>query len=288
MKRIIWTCLAVLFLSSCRESEQEQSSVENYVQFMAENIFYKESVSLSPYYPLKDSEGESHRADSIFQKDKMVFRFTQHDCEDCILSEIKHIKQSGLSKHFIGIASYDNLRVLRMAVMKFDIDFPVFFLPFQQEKDVFPTDETIRKPFVFLMTRQLHDKYFFSPDIAHPEMSRRYYQEIANRLQNDSTTTIRIFQEETIDLGEVEINKNYEVHFPFTNYTEGLLVIKEVKTTCGCTVPRWNEEPLPQGKASELIVHFTPNARGYNRKNIMVFHNKAQYPERLIIKANVK
>lgn len=287
MKLIILICLTLLGLTGCH-TESDKKYLERYIEFMAENIFYEETVSLSPYYPLKDSEGRQYRADSIFRKDKIVFRFTQHDCEDCIQSEIEHIRQSGLSKQVIGIASYNNLRVLRMALQKYRIDFPVFFLPFEREKDVFPVTETIRRPFVFLMTPHLQARYYFSPDAAFPNMSQRYYQEMADRLGKQATDAAEIFQENLVDLGEIELNKSYEVRFPFTNRSEGLLIIKEVKTSCGCTVPQWSKEPLQEGRSSELIVQFTPNARGYNRKNIMVFHNKAQYPERLVIKANVK
>lgn len=42
-----------------------------------------------------------------------------------------------MSEYTVEIASYDNLRVLQMAIKKYGIDFPVFFLPFEQEKDVF-------------------------------------------------------------------------------------------------------------------------------------------------------
>lgn len=287
MKPIILICLTLLSLTGCH-TESDKKYLERYIEFMAENIFYEETVSLSSYYPLKDSEGRQYRADSIFRKDKIVFRFTQHDCEDCIQSEIEHIRQSGLSKQVIGIASYNNLRVLRMALQKYRIDFPVFFLPFEKEKDVFPVTETIRRPFVFLMTSHLQTRYYFSPNVAFPNMSQRYYREMADRLGKQTTDATEIFQKNLVDLGEIKLDNSYEVRFPFTNRSEGLLMIKEVKATCGCTVPQWSKEPLSEDRSSELIVLFKPIARGYNQKSIMVFHNKSPYPVRLTIKADVK
>ena len=116
---------------------ENKQSDGNAMSILMDNIFAKEEISLSAYYPLKDSDGKVWRADSVFSMDRMVFRFTQQDCEECVRSEINLIKKHKMSEYTVEIASYDNLRVLQMAIKKYGIDFPVFFLPFEQEKDVF-------------------------------------------------------------------------------------------------------------------------------------------------------
>lgn len=137
MKRYSIICLFAFCFCGCTQTMENKQSDGDAMSILMDNIFAKEEISLSAYYPLKDSDGKVWRADSVFSMDRMVFRFTQQDCEECVRSEINLIKKHKLSEYTVEIASYDNLRVLQMAIKKYGIDFPVFFLPFEQEKDVF-------------------------------------------------------------------------------------------------------------------------------------------------------
>lgn len=288
MKRYNIICLFAFCFCGCTQTMENKQSDGNAMSILMDNIFAKEEISLSAYYPLKDSDGKVWRADSVFGMDRMVFRFTQQDCEECVRSEINLIKKHKLSEYTVGIASYDNLRVLQMAIKKYGIDFPVFFLPFEQEKDVFPSESTIRRPFIFLMQKSLRPIYFFYPQMDYPEISTCYYEELTNRLNNRPMTGEDIFMDKIIDLGTVQIGNSYEAKFRYTNVTQDLLIINNVRTSCECTVPSWNKEPLRKGQTSELCILFRPESYGYNKKNIMVSTNKTKYPVLLTIKANVE
>lgn len=222
MKNFILFSLSLCILSGCEVKINRECPKD----IIMENIFYEENVSLPTYFPLKDLHGKVWNVDSIFQQNKMVFRFTQHDCEDCIRFEANLIRNRGMSSHTVGIASYDNLRLLRLAIEKYHIDFPVYFLPFNQEKEVFASVNTIRKPFLFMMSDDLHSHYFFFPNKEQPKVSEIYYQEIRNRLSAESSQSDNIFENTSVDLGDVKIGKSKKAHFKITNQTDGLLVIK--------------------------------------------------------------
>ena len=56
------------------------------------------------------------------------------------------------------------------------------------------------------------------------------------------------FKEETINYGEVEKGKDDGVRiFEFTNTGDAPLLIKDAKSSCGCTVPEWPKEAIMPG-----------------------------------------
>jgi len=65
-------------------------------------------------------------------------------------------------------------------------------------------------------------------------------------------------------------------------------VITSVETTCGCTTPDWNKEPLKPGKRDQLKVVFDASGRSGSQYKIVAVESNAATPSvRLTIKANV-
>ena len=66
-----------------------------------------------------------------------------------------------------------------------------------------------------------------------------------------------------------------------------LLVIHEVRHSCGCVVPQWQKEPLQKGESSILTIRFTPKGHGYSIQTAIVYHSQSEYPVKLTVRANV-
>ena len=67
-------------------------------------------------------------------------------------------------------------------------------------------------------------------------------------------------KEETINYGEVEKGKDDGIRiFEFTNTGNEPLLIKNVKSSCGCTVPEWPKEPIAPGAKSQIKVQYNMN-----------------------------
>lgn len=82
------------------------------------------------------------------------------------------------------------------------------------------------------------------------------------------------FEEKSYDFGEITQGDKVEHVFKFKNTGDTDLIIKNVKTSCGCTAPEWPKEPIAAGETSEIKVVF--NSRGKNgnqSKNIMIYAN---------------
>ncbi len=89
-------------------------------------------------------------------------------------------------------------------------------------------------------------------------------------------------KDNTIDYGEVSKETDNGVRtFVFTNTGDEPLIIKNVKSTCGCTVPTKPTEPIMPGKSDKIQVKYNMNP-GPIRKTITVETNAVNYEEGII------
>lgn len=90
------------------------------------------------------------------------------------------------------------------------------------------------------------------------------------------------FKSETIDYGTVSKETDNGIRaFEFTNTGDAPLIIKDVKSTCGCTVPTKPKDPILPGKTGKIEVKYNMNP-GPIRKTITVQSNATNYPDGVI------
>lgn len=81
------------------------------------------------------------------------------------------------------------------------------------------------------------------------------------------------FKTETIDYGTVKKGEDNGIRiFEFTNTGDAPLVISDVKTSCGCTVPSKPKEPIMPGKTGEIEVKYNMSPGNFT-KTITVVSN---------------
>ena len=276
----------VLILIGCNRSDKTVTTV-NYTNFIVRNIIESDNFTLPSYYKLKDEQGNGHSIDSIFINPLLVFRFSELNCEYCIKTEIELINKLKCRNKIIGLATFSNNRLLLMAKKKYNINFPVYSIPFQ-DCDLLPEIlEEDGNPYLFVMSSNMQSKHVFLPDKIFPEISMEYYNAICNIL-DDKKSDIQIFNNNLIDIGTIKNHEVQEIKFKYTNSSSENLIINDVKVSCGCTVPHWEKKPLKEKESSALTVLFTPETLGYNSKIVMVYHNQSKDPVKLIFKANVE
>ncbi|MFM2010844.1 MAG: hypothetical protein RLZZ479_1235 [Bacteroidota bacterium] len=84
-------------------------------------------------------------------------------------------------------------------------------------------------------------------------------------------------KENTIDYGRVTKGSGSGIRvFEFTNTGNAPLIITNVLSTCGCTVPTKPEAPIMPGKKGKIEVKYNM-ATGPIRKTITVESNAANY-----------
>ncbi|WP_242135723.1 DUF1573 domain-containing protein [Aestuariivivens marinum] len=81
------------------------------------------------------------------------------------------------------------------------------------------------------------------------------------------------FKSDTIDYGTIEKGSNGVRVFEFTNTGDEPLIISQVKSSCGCTIPKKPKDPILPGKTGEIEVKYDTNRVNPIRKTITVISN---------------
>lgn len=95
------------------------------------------------------------------------------------------------------------------------------------------------------------------------------------------------FKKEKIDFGEILADKSVSTIFEFSNTGESSLLIKEVTTSCGCTVPEWPKGIIKPHESGEIKIVYDAKYPGRFNKTITVVYNGRKSPQQLIIKGEV-
>lgn len=90
------------------------------------------------------------------------------------------------------------------------------------------------------------------------------------------------------DFGTIENGTPVETIFKYTNTGNSMLVVSNIKSTCGCTVPsNWTKEVAP-GETGEFSVKFNGKGNGKVTKSITMTTNTEKGKEMLKISAFVE
>jgi len=96
------------------------------------------------------------------------------------------------------------------------------------------------------------------------------------------------FTEAVFDFKEIYQGDKVEHIFEFENTGNKPLIISNVQTTCGCTVPQWPKEAIAPGAKEKLKVVFNSRGKmGRQNKVITIVSNAANNPERVRLTGSV-
>lgn len=96
------------------------------------------------------------------------------------------------------------------------------------------------------------------------------------------------FEKETIDYGAINKSANGERVFVFTNIGDAPIIIKNIKSSCGCTVPKKPEKPIMPGEKGEIKVSYDTKRVGGFSKAITIFSNAKNSRKIIKIKGIIK
>lgn len=96
------------------------------------------------------------------------------------------------------------------------------------------------------------------------------------------------FEETEHNFGKILEGETVAYNFKFKNIGKSDMIITEVSTSCGCTVPSFSKTPIPPGKEGVIRIAFNSQGRrGFQSKNILVVANTQPNTTVLHIKAQV-
>lgn len=109
----------------------------------------------------------------------------------------------------------------------------------------------------------------------------------AKYLQKHATKAHIEFNTGVHDFGKVIFGEPAKFDFVFKNTGVDTLLITEVQSTCGCTIPKWSNKPVAPGEKGLIEVSYDTRRSGEFEKGITVFSNADNSAMLLVIKGFV-
>ena len=108
-----------------------------------------------------------------------------------------------------------------------------------------------------------------------------------NVYKSDTKVAVIKFKTEVVDYGTITQNSDGTRLFTFTNTGDAPLLITNVKTSCGCTVPSYSKAPILPGESGQLNIKYDTTRLGAFNKTVTVTSNAEGGNKILKIKGNI-
>ena len=95
------------------------------------------------------------------------------------------------------------------------------------------------------------------------------------------------FEEKVHDYGTIPRNGDGTCYFKFTNTGDSPLSLTTVRSSCGCTVPKWPRDPIMPGDTNKIKVTYDTRRVGPINKQVTVRSNAKNRTVVLRIKGKV-
>jgi len=89
------------------------------------------------------------------------------------------------------------------------------------------------------------------------------------------------------NFGTMTSGSDISYEFEFVNTGKNPLIISNVSTSCGCTTPSYNREPVQSKERGKILVKYDSSRIGSFSKTITVYSNAENSPVVLSIKGTV-
>ncbi|MRT94825.1 DUF1573 domain-containing protein [Ancylomarina sp. 16SWW S1-10-2] len=97
------------------------------------------------------------------------------------------------------------------------------------------------------------------------------------------------FTKEIHKFGEITEGEIVVCEFYFKNVGDSNLIIRNIESSCGCTVVKWEKKPIKVGEESKITVEFDSKDRhGKQYKVLTIFANTKHKVKELKITAIIK
>lgn len=95
------------------------------------------------------------------------------------------------------------------------------------------------------------------------------------------------FKKEIINFGKIKKGDNGKRIFEFTNIGKAPLIIKDIKTSCDCAIPKKPEKPIMPNEKATITVEYDTSKPGGFSKEIIIFSNAKNKVKRIKIKGYI-
>ena len=109
---------------------------------------------------------------------------------------------------------------------------------------------------------------------------------LAQNKPNKKTPEIT-FQKTEYDFGTIAYGSDATCEFIYKNTGKSPLILTNVHSSCGCTIPSWSKTPLKKKKSDKVTVKYNTHRMGKFHKTITITSNAKNSPIVLTITGKV-
>ena len=100
-------------------------------------------------------------------------------------------------------------------------------------------------------------------------------------MQTDNKPEFK-FEKETHDFGKIQQGKPVSYDFSLTNTGEEPLIITNVESSCGCTVPKYTTTPILKGQKGTITVTYNAASVQPSFAKAVTIKSKSRTPSKLL------
>ncbi len=102
-----------------------------------------------------------------------------------------------------------------------------------------------------------------------------------------SSQPVMTFDKPEVDYGTIPQYSDPVRKIKFKNTGNAPLIIKDAASSCGCTVPQYQREPIMPGGTGEIEIRYETQRLGQAQKMITFTTNEPNEQRILVVKVNV-
>jgi hypothetical protein len=263
----------VLFLVVFACKSKINSEIEQMVKFWTgKSVIFPEH--LKPVYPIKDDTVKYAIDENINKKYKILFYVDSTGCTSCKLHlhlwkmYIKELSSTIDFKFYFYPKTEEGLLFL---LNKERFAYPVYI---DSNDDLNKLNRFPNSPAFQCFLLDKNNKILAIGNPATNYKVLELYKKIITGEASDKLPVTIIESKQTeIELNDLYLGKTSEAVFVLKNTGTNPLVIQQVESSCGCTVPKWEKQPIVAGNSTEIKVKITPEKNEYFNKTVTVYCN---------------
>jgi len=288
-KNILFLILVIITLFACNKKNERHAMAEKIMaEWVGKTIQFPDDLRFSVYG--KDTTYSAHNTPY-----RILFYSDSMGCTSCKLKlySWKHIIAEVDSTNLADKVSFifcfqpKNKKNLIFELRGDRFQIPVIINESESfnKTNKFPSSPAYQ---CFLLDNENKVLLVGNPTM-NPKIWDLFKQLITGKISDkqSSNTSIEI-EQRVIQLANVKVREEQELLFNLKNTGKTPLIIINVKTSCGCTLAKWEKQPIGRGLSTQIKARIKIDQPGYFCKSLLVYCNSKQSPLTLLIKGIAK
>ena len=285
-----WTCIIVAFaLFSCKKDKTKDDIIQVVAEWTGKKIVFPEGIPCQ--LPGKDT----FCIDPSNQNYKIMLYVDSTGCNSCrlrlaewkqLISEVDALFPGKTDFLIFYQPKQRDVKELVFHLEHYDFQYPVY-LDIENKMDKtnrFPSDPSFQ---CFLLDKDNKVVLIGNP-ATNPQIWELFKEQISGEKRKISPWTTVLVNQVRQELSGLKVGGTYSCVFEIENTGSNPFVIAGIHSSCGCTVPAWDRQPVRPGGKTEIRVEVKPDVTGFFNKTIDVYGNIEQSVIKLTIIGTVE